>query len=401
MNASFQAIPLTDRVYWVGAIDWAVRNFHGYQTSRGTTYNAFLIMGDEPILVDTVKPPFLDEMLTRISSVVEPQRIRTLISNHSEMDHSGGLSLLMATLQPQRLIASPQGKKALQQHFHWPHPVETVADGQRLPLGNCALTFFETRMLHWPDSMITFLEGDDVLFSNDIFGMHLASFERFADQLPANLLREEAAKYFANIILLYAPVVEKLLARLPTLGVTPRLIAPDHGPVWRQDLGSLVAQYAMWSSQKPTQKAVLVYDTMWHSTEMMARAIGDGLGSAGLAVKMLPLGASHRSDVAYELLEAGALLVGSPTLNNQIFPTVADTLTYLKGLKPRNRLAAAFGSYGWSGEAVGHIEGTFQEMKLELAAEGLRIPYVPDGAALLRCRQLGLTIAGKLKEGLT
>ncbi len=400
MNKSFQAIPLTDRVYWVGAIDWEIRNFHGYQTSRGTTYNAYLIMGEEPILVDTVKAPFVDEMLTRIASVVDPQRIHTLISNHAEMDHAGGLPRVTELLKPKRLLASAQGKKALEQHFHWSQPVETVADGQRVTLGNAAVRFFETRMLHWPDSMISFLEGDDVLFSNDIFGMHLASFERFADELPAPMLHEEAAKYYANIILLYSPVVGKLLARWPSLGIAPRLIAPDHGPVWRRDLPHVLELYARWSAQKPTRKAVVVYDTMWQSTARMARAIGDGLGASGVAVKMLPLSASHRSDVATEMLDAGALLVGSPTMNNQIFPSVADALTYLKGLKPKNLLTAAFGSYGWSGEAVGHLEATFQDMKLERGAEGLKVQYVPDEAALQRCRALGQGIAEKLRTQL-
>lgn len=398
MPEAFQAVQISDRVHWVGAIDWSVRNFHGYQTSRGTTYNAYLITSDPPILVDTVKAPFRDEMLTRIASVIDPARIRTIISNHAEMDHSGSLPQVAHLLAPDRIVASRMGAKALERHFHWKRDIQVVGDGERLELGDVALQFVEARMLHWPDSMFSYLEGDGVLFSNDGFGMHLASHERFVDQLAPQVWRYEAAKYYANILLLFSQVVEKLLARLPSLGLDIQVIAPDHGPVHRRDPEEIIRLYGEWAAQKPARKAVVVYDTMWDSTAKMARAVGEGLASTGIRVKVLPLQAAHRSDVVTEVLDAGALVVGSPTMNNQMFPTVADTMTYLKGLRPRNLVGAAFGSYGWSGEAVKHLEQILREMDVDVVEEALKIQYVPDRESLTRSRDFGASIGSKMKQ---
>ena len=394
----FSAVQVTERVWWVGAIDWAVREFHGYLTSRGTTYNAYLVLADKVTLMDTVKRPFKDEMLARVASVIEPGRIDYLVSHHAEMDHSGCLPEVLEAVRPERVFASAKGVEALRDHFHLDHPITVVPDGETLSLGNMGLTFLETRMLHWPDSMISYLAEDKLVFSQDGFGMHLASTERFDDELPPDVLRYEAAKYFANILLPYARLVTKLLGRVADLGLDIQMIAPDHGPVWRGDVAGIIGRWAEWAEQKPTRKAVVVYDTMWGSTAVMARAITDGLAAGGASVKAMPLRSHHRSDVATELLDAGALVVGSPTMNNQLFPTVADCLTYLKGLKPRNLVGAAFGSYGWSGEAAKKIEAELEAMKVQLAAEGVRVKYVPDEAALVECRKLGEAVASKLAE---
>lgn len=400
MSQCYQAVQVSERVYWVGAIDWGIRDFHGYATSRGTTYNAYLILGSEPILVDTVKAPFYDEMMTRIQSVLPPGEIRHIISNHAEMDHAGGLPRAIADIQPDSILASKQGVRALSEHFHWEQPVRAIADGERVVLGDAALRFVETRMIHWPDSMFSFLEGDGVLFSNDAFGMHLASSERFVDELPLSLCQHEAAKYYANILMPFSPRVEKILAKLPGLGLDIRVLATDHGPVWRSDLNVPLDLYQRWAEQKPTNRAVVVYDTMWGSTEMMAQAVGDGLIEAGVSLKIMPLAGSHRSDVATEVLRAGALIVGSPTLNSQLFPSVADILCYLKGLRPRNLVGAAYGSYGWSGQSVALVEEELKSMKVTLAAEGYRSKYVPEADDLQACRKLGLSVAAALKERL-
>jgi flavorubredoxin len=273
----FTAVKIADRVFWVGAIDWGIRNFHGYETSRGTTYNAYLVMADRVTLVDTVKKGFADEMLSRISSVVAPSKIELVVSHHSEMDHSGSLPEVIETVKPDKVFASANGVKALRDHFHLDHEVTAVADGEKLILGDAELTFLETKMLHWPDSMISYLAEERLVFSQDGFGMHLASSERFDDELDATVLEQEAAKYFANILLPFSPLVKKLIDRLDGLALDVKLLCPDHGPVWRKDVAGIIARWRNWAEQKPTMKAVVVYDSMWHSTEFMARAIADGL----------------------------------------------------------------------------------------------------------------------------
>jgi flavorubredoxin len=398
MRQMFKAVKLTDRIYWVGAVDWAIRNFHGYATDRGTTYNAYLVIADKVTLIDTVKAPFKNELLSRIASVIEPAKIDYIISNHSEMDHSGCLPDIIGVVKPEKVFASENGVKALSDHFHGEHEILAVRDGDTLDLGNMTASFTETRMLHWPDSMFTYLAEEQALFSQDAFGMHLASTERFDDEIDDEILKYEAAKYFANILLPYSSFVTRLLDKMGKLNLPIKMVAPDHGPVWRKNIDRILNFYLTWASQKRANKAVIVYDTMWQSTAVMARVISEGLASAGSSAKVMPLGSSHRSDVATEILDAGALVVGSPTLNNTIFPTVADVLTYLKGLKPRNLIGAVFGSYGWSGEAVKQLQETLREMKVDLVADGLSVRYVPDEDALSKCFSLGALVAEKLKE---
>ncbi len=388
---------VTDRVYWVGAIDWGVRDFHGYATQRGSTYNAYLVLAEKIALVDTVKAPFVGELLARVASVIDPARIDYLISNHAEMDHSGGLPEVIGAVGPEKVFASTAGVDALGEHFSLASEVTAVREGEGLSLGNANLTFVEARMLHWPDSMMTYLAEDRLLMSNDAFGMHLASSQRFADEIEGATLESEAAKYYANILLPLSPLVSRLLEKVGNLNIAIDVVAPSHGPIWRKDTARVVDWYAGWAAGTAKRKAVVAYDSMWQSTAAMARTIGDGLAAAGVETKVMPLRESHRSDVATELLDAGALLVGSPTLNNGVFPTVADALSYLKGLRPRHLVGAAFGSYGWSGEAVGHIEEALQAMKIGLAAEGLKVNYVPGREDLAKCWALGRQVAEQLR----
>lgn len=398
MSDVYSAIKISDHVYWVGAIDWTIRDFHGYTTPHGSTYNAYLIMADEITLIDTVKAPFKDEMLARIKSVVDPGQINYIISNHSEMDHSGCLMEVIDLIKPQKVFASVMGVKTLKELFHDQREIIPVKDGESLSLGNMELTFMETRMIHWPDSMFSYLACDQVLFSQDAFGMHLASLERFADEISAATLEYEAATYYANIVLPYSPVVLKALEKVTATGWKINIIAPDHGPVWRKDLETIIELYQKWALQKPTAKAVVVYATMWHSTEKMAGVISEALAEGGIKVKLMSMNETHRSEVVYEVLNAGALIVGSPTLNNNILPQMADVMTYLKGLKPANLIGAAFGSYGWSGESVRHLEEMLKEMKVEIAAGAVAAKHVPDDAVLVKCRELGKTIAARLRE---
>jgi len=396
MPPPFKAVKLNDRVYWVGAIDWTMRDFHGYATRRGSTYNAYLILADKVTLIDTVKAPFVGEMMARVASVIEPEKIDYVISNHTEMDHSGGLPVVLDRVKPERFFASKLGAKALPEHFTLPCDITPVGEGETLTLGNRSVAFVETRMLHWPDSMFTYLVEDKLLFSSDAFGMHVASVERFADEIPESVLEYEGGKYFANILLLYAPLILKLIEKVKTLGIELATIAPDHGPIWRKDAGKIVGCYAKWAEQKPTRKAVIAYDTMWNSTGAMARAVEQGLVDGEATAKVMHLRADHRSDVVTEVLDAGALIVGSPTLNNGMFPTVAELLCYLKGLKPKHLIGSAFGSYGWSGEAVGQIAEELEGMQVALAADPVKAKYVPTDVDLQSCRNLGLAIAKAL-----
>jgi len=396
MKDIFSAVKVTDNVYWVGAIDWTIRDFHGYTTPRGSTYNAYLVMADDITLIDTVKAPFKDEMLSRIKSVVDPSRIKYIISNHSELDHSGCLPEVIDFIKPEKVFASAVGVKTLKELFHDPHEITPVKDGETLSLGNMELTFMETRMIHWPDSMFAYLAKDELLFSQDAFGMHLATLERFADEIPAATLEYEGATYYANIVLPYSPIVLKALEKVAAAGLRIKIIAPDHGPIWRKDIGWIIDLYKKWASQKPTAKAVVVYATMWHSTEKMARAISESLAQEGVKVKLLSMNETHRSEVVYEVLDAGALIVGSPTLNNNILPQMADVMTYLKGLKPANLIGAAFGSYGWSGESVRHLEAMLKEMKVDIVAESIAVKNAPDSDILEKCYDLGKTIAAEL-----
>jgi flavorubredoxin len=395
---SFKALKITDKVYWVGAIDWDIRDFHGYKTGRGTTYNAYLILADKITLIDTVKRCVRDEMMARISSIIDPSKINYIVSNHAEMDHSGSLPEVIDIVKPEKVFASTAGVKALMDHFHWDVDVVAVKDGDTLSLGNASLQFFETRMIHWPDSMFSYLKEDELLFSQDGFGMHLASSERFADQIPEWLLDHEAGKYFANILLPLSDLIGKLVEKVASSGLSFKIIAPDHGPIWRKDPSWIIGRYVKWAEQKPNKKAVLIYDSMWGSTALMARAIAEGIEDAGATPVMLPLSATHRSDVATHILDCGAILVGSPTINNNMFPTVADVMTYLRGLKPKNLIGVAFGSYGWSGEAVWQVEEILKSMKIDLVADSIKSKYIPDGEILTRCFDAGKLVGSKLSE---
>ncbi len=396
---SFEAIKISDRVYWVGAIDWALRNFHGYQTPEGSTYNAFLILGDEPILVDTVKEQFFDEMMSRIRSVIDPTKITHIISNHSEMDHSGCLVKAIELISPKKILASKMGHTALKAHFHFDADITEITQGEQMTLGDTQLTFLETRMLHWPDSMFTFVGNDGVLFSQDAFGMHLATSQLFADEHDHHILRQEASTYFANILMPYAKVVAKLLSSPLLDKLDVKLIAPDHGPLWRsgEDIQWIFDLYKQWSEQRYYQKAVIIYDTMWQSTAKMARVIADGIMSEGVEVKVLPIDGSYRSDIATELLEAGAFLVGTPTINKQMFPTIADMLCYIKGLEPTSLLSQAFGSHGCGGEGALQVQVILKDMGLTMFQdEPLKVQYVPEENDLVFCREFGQSVAKKL-----
>jgi len=393
-----QAVKISEKVYWVGAIDWNIRDFHGYSTKRGTTYNAYLVLGEKPTLIDTVKKEFYDEMMQRIQSVLDPKKIQIIISNHSEMDHSGALPQTIAATEAQEVYVSAMGLKNLTGHFHQNFNFKTVKTGDKIDIGGDTISFVEARMLHWPDSMFSYLEKENVLFSNDVFGMHYATDKLFDDENEKRFWLLEAEKYYANIVLPYSDIVLRFLDQVKKMGLSPRIIAPDHGFIWRKNPSEIVELYAQWASQKPTNKVVVVYDTMWGSTDMMARQIADGLRAGGTTVKVLSMHKCDRSEVALELLHAGALVVGSPVLNSQIFPAMADVLCYLKGLRKKGLIGAAFGSYGWNGAPIDELSKTLESMQVELVAPAVKAPFVPDENIKKSCWELGVQISQRLAE---
>lgn len=383
-----KAIELKRGIYWVGGIDWNLRYFHGYVTPRGTTYNAYLIIDDKITLVDTVKHYLFDEMLDRIKQIIDPSQIDYVISNHVEMDHSGCLPKIMEITPEAKLVTSPQGKKGLQRYYkndNWDYVV--VKSGEELNIGSRTLKFVHIPMVHWPDSMVTYIPEEKLLLPNDAFGQHIASAARFDDELGWDIIREEAATYYANIVLPYGDNVNKALDIVTQLDID--MVAPSHGIIWRSYLSKIVPVYRQWASNETEKKALIVYDTMWDSTKKMAVALQDGLEDAGVPVTMRSLQASHISEIMTDLLESKAVLIGSPTLNNGMLPTVAAFLTYIKGLRPKKRLGLAFGSYGWGGQGAKEVAAVIKEMGWEMPLDFVNIQYLPDGQELQSVRDAG------------
>ncbi|MEL7565162.1 MAG: FprA family A-type flavoprotein [Dehalobacterium sp.] len=385
-----KAVKLKENIYWVGGIDWDIRSFHGYLTPRGTTYNAYLIIDDKITLIDTVKHYLFNEMLSRISSIIDPARIDYVVSNHVEMDHSGALPRIMEVAPKAKIITSPNGEKGLKAHYQGEWSYNVVKSGDSLNLGNRNLTFVQTPMVHWPDNMVTYLGEEKILFSNDAFGQHIATSERFDDQIGLDILLEETGKYYANIVLPYGSQVQKALEAVSTLDI--EIIAPSHGIIWRSQIPTILKEYHKWASNETENKAVIVYDTMWGSTEKMAYALENAFEAKGISTRMMNLKVNDISEVMTEVLTAKYICVGSPTLNNNMLPTVAAFLTYLKGLAPKNRTGLAFGSFGWGGQSVGQVEEVLKGAGFELM-EQVKLPYIPGKDQLEE-------ITGKIEEGI-
>ncbi len=396
-----KAVQISEKVYWVGAIDWNIRDFHGYSTKRGTTYNAYLVMSDKPTLIDTVKKEFYGEMMARIESVIDPKKIQIIISNHSEMDHSGALPQAVAAINPEEVYVSDMGFKDITAQFrNQDLKLKTVKTGDKIDVGGDTISFVEARMLHWPDSMFSYLEKENVLFTNDVFGMHYATGKLFDDENEERFWLYEAEKYYANIVLPYSDIVTRFLGQVTQMGLNPKIIAPDHGFVWRKDPAKIINLYAKWAAQAPKNKALVVYDTMWGSTEKMANYITEGLRNGGTEVIQMSMHACHRSEVAKELLDSSGLIIGSPVLNSGIFPAMADVLCYLKGLRKKGLVGAAFGSYGWNGAPVDELTKMLEGMNVEVVSAAVKSPFAPDTDTLEKCRQLGLTVSQKIAEKL-
>ena len=392
-------VSLKDGVNWVGVVDWNIREFHGYVTNRGSTYNAYLIQDEKTALVDTVKNTFSDELIQKITELTTFERIDYIIINHVEMDHSSSLPAIAELAKNATIIASQRGKEALIDHYG-PifESVQTVKTGDELKVGKKTLRFIEAPMLHWPDSMFTYLVEDKILMPNDAFGQHLASSARFDDEVDEHVLMEEATMYYSNILMPLGPLITRKIQEVITMNIPIDMIAPSHGIIWRKDPMKIVNAYMNWSSGAAKNKVVIVFDTMWHSTDKMARAIADGIAAEGVEVKLLKLRSYAMSEAITEILNAKAVLVGSPTLNNQMFPTLSAFLTYATGLKPKGKLWGFFGSYGWGGGAVRGMIKTTKEAGFEVHEPGVEVKYVPHDEDLKKCFGFGQQIARKIKS---
>ncbi len=394
-----KAVKVKEDFYWVGAIDWNVRNFHGYATLRGTTYNAYLLIDEKVVLFDAVKQGFEEELLKRIASVISPERIDYLVINHIEPDHAGSFLKVVETVKPERIFLTRNARLGLLAHFHKEDfSFEEVKTGKNIKVGKRSLTFIETPMIHWPDSMMTYIPEERILISQDAFGAHYATSFRFDDEVNLCELIQETAKYYANIVYPYSSQVNKLLNTVKELGFSIEMICPDHGVIWRKYPEKVLQLYEKWSSNVCEPLVLIIYDTMWNSTEKMAYAVMEGALEEGVDVKMRKLSVADWTELMAEVLYARGLILGSPTLNNGLLPTVSGFLTYMKGLRPRGKVGASFGSYGWSGESLKILNQYLQEIQAEIVHEGVRTKYVPDENVLAECVKMGKGVAKRVKE---
>jgi anaerobic nitric oxide reductase flavorubredoxin len=389
---------LVNNVFWVGVVDWNIREFHGYITRRGSTYNAYLIRDEKTALIDTVKFAFGEELLRNVKELVDPEKIDYIIVNHVEMDHSSSLPMMAKQAKNAVIISSERGKDALIEHYgHDFDRVQTVKSGDELKLGSRTLKFLEAPMLHWPDSMFTYILEDHILMPNDAFGQHIATGKRFDDQVDEHILMEEAQTYYANILMPLGSLITKKIQEVVDAGLTCCMIAPSHGIIWRKDPMKIIKAYSDWATGATKNKIAIVYDTMWNSTDKMARAIAEGVISQGVEVKMLKLRSAGYSEAMTEILDSKAVLVGSPTLNNGMFPTVGYFMTYAVGLKPKDKLWAFFGSFGWGGGAVRAMTETAKKAGFNVHEQALETKYVPDEEDYKKCFEFGKQIAAKIK----
>jgi len=392
-------VTLKNGISWVGVVDWNIRDFHDYVTYRGTTYNAYLVEDEKTALVDTVKAAFANELITHISELTSFDKIDYIIVNHVEMDHSSSLPIIAKLAKNAKIYATTRGKEELIKHYGKEFErIETVKSGDKISLGKKTLTFLEAPLLHWPDSMFTYIIEDKVLMPNDAFGQHFASAGRFDDEVDQEVLMGEAITYYSNILTPFAPLIVKKIQEVVDMKLPIDIIAPSHGVIWRKDPMKIVNAYMDWSTGKVMkQKVAIVFDTMWDSTNKMARAISDGIASQGVEVKLFKLRCTDNTDIVTEITDSKVVLVGSPTLNNGMFPSVGMFLTYITGLKPRNKLWGFFGSYGWGGGAVRNMVKIAKEAGFEVMDPSVELKWVPTEEEIKKCFDFGVQIAQKVK----
>lgn len=386
-------------IYSVGVIDWNVRNFHGhtYGTARGTTYNSYLIVDEKIAIVDTVLGSFANEFLENIRQVIPPEKIDYVIANHVETDHSGAMPELMKLCPKAKVYCTQKCKEGLYRNYYENWNFQIVKTGDTLKLGKRTLTFIEAPMIHWPDSMFTYCREEELLMPNDAFGQHYATSERFDDEVDQCELMDEAAKYYGNILWPLSSLISKKIEEIQKMNIPIKMIAPSHGVVWRKDPVKIVNSYVKWAKNETRPKVVIVYETMWGATTKMARKISEAIIDASIDVKLFDVATSDRTTVIREMLDAKGFLIGSSTHDNDMLTSIAGFLEFLKGLKPKNRCSAAFGSHGWSGGAVASIEKVLKEGGIEVVQPGISVKYMPDKNELDAIYRFGKDFAAKVK----
>lgn len=383
------AVEIKKDVYWVGVKDWNLKEFHGYTTPSGSTYNSYLIMDDKITLVDGVKHYMSAEHIARIKSLVDFSKISYVVVNHVEMDHSGNIPEIMKLAPQAKIITNTAGKQALEAHFDttgWEY--ELVKTGDSVSIGQRTLAFMTTPMLHWPDSMMTYVKEDKLLLSNDGFGQHFACDALFVKDAPFDVVMDHAKSYYANILFPFGAQAEKALKTAGDLGLDIEMIAPSHGLIWsgKEEVGAILGKYCEWACGGNKGKAVIVYDSMWGATAAMADAAMGVLQDAGIPVVKHCLSVKNVSEVMVDFLDAKYILIGNPTLNNQLFPRVAGFVTYMKGLAPRNKVALAFGSYGWRPGVVKQIQAVYEELGWQ-TVEPFEEKYTPKSDVLEKFKE--------------
>ncbi len=384
---------VSDTVTWVGKIDWELNKFHGdeYSTHKGSSYNSYLIRDEKTVLMDTVWAPFSSEFVTNLKNEIDLKDIDYIIMNHNEIDHSGALAELMEEIPDTPIYCTPNGAKIIKGHHHKDWNFVEVKTGDTLDIGKNKLIFVEARMLHWPDSMMTYMSGENILFSNDAFGQHYASELMYNDKVDQAELYAEAIKYYANILTPFSKFVTKKIDEVVALDIPIEMICPSHGIIWRDNPLQIITKYVEWANSYQENQITIVYDTMWNGTRRMAEAIAEGIQSKDkdVNVKLYNCAKRDKNDIITEIFKSKMILMGSSTINNGILSAVAGLLEMVKGMKFTNKKAAAFGSYGWSGESVKIITGLLKEAKFDVVNDGIRELWNPDEEALERCREFG------------
>ena len=391
---------ITKKVSWVGKVDWELTSFHGDElsTDHGSSYNSYLIRDQKVALIDTVWQPYDREFVNRLKQEIDLKQIDYIIMQHNEVDHSGALVELMREIPDTPIYCTKKGEAILRGHYHQDWNYVNVKTGDTLSLGESTLTFIEATMLHWPDTMFTYMSGENILFSNDGFGQHFASESLYNDCVEPEALIYEAKKYYTNILNLYSPMVTKKVQQLLAMQLPIDLICPSHGVIWKENPMQIVELYQKWADAYQEDQVTIVYDTMWQSTRKMAEAIADGIREASPAttVKLFNIARDDKNDVLTEIFQSRAVLVGSPTINYGHSFAIAGLLEMMKGLKFKKKKGAAFGSYGWSGDAVKQLNALLTEAGFELVNDGIAKLWVPDDDALDDCREYGRQFAQAL-----
>jgi anaerobic nitric oxide reductase flavorubredoxin len=391
---------INQRVTWVGKIDWELRWFHGHEYSvhKGSSYNAYLIRDNKTVLIDTVWQPYAREFVANLKKIIDLKDIDYIVANHAEVDHSGALPELMQEIPDTPIYCSANGVKSLKGHYHQDWNFVPVKTGDRLDIGDNKLVFVEAPLLHWPDSMFTYLAGDNILFSNDAFGQHYASEYMYNDLVDQSELFQEALKYYANILNPFSVLVKRKIDEVLAMDVPVNMICPSHGIIWRQDPLQIVNKYLQWSQAYQEDQITIIYDTMWNGTRRMAEAIAAGVRQAdgNTNVKLYNAAKTDKNDVLSQIFKSKAIVVGSPTVNRSILASMVALMDMAKGLAFKNKKAAAFGTYGWSGESVQLLTARLKDAGFQVVNDGIREAWNPDSDGLARCQQFGQQFVGQL-----